>query len=128
MRFTYDLNGILEIEAVIVATKKVVSHVITKHAKGLSEANIRKAVRDMEQLKTHPRDEAANHYALTRAERVFKELPAELRHVLNTLIDGFEAGLESRDPEVIERHRSNLEEFLSVYDPWGENPTGNSDD
>lgn len=101
---------------------------IARHAKGLSEANIRKAVRDMESLKAHPRDEAANHYTLSRAERVFKELSADLRRVLGNLIDGFEAGLETRDLEVIERHRETLNEFLSEYDPYGDDPTGNADE
>jgi molecular chaperone HscC len=125
VRFTYDLNGVLEIEATVVATKRTFTHVIAKHAKGLSEDQIRRAVRDMEKLKTHPRDEAANRYLITRAERVYKELPADLRRLLGDLMDGFEAGLESRDPEVIARHRAFLEEFLSHHDPAGDEPTGN---
>ncbi|MGL4420420.1 MAG: Hsp70 family protein, partial [Gemmataceae bacterium] len=76
VRFTYDLNGVLEIEATIVATKRVVTHVITRHAKGLNEGQIKQAIRNMEKLKAHPREEAANRYLLTRADRVFKELSA----------------------------------------------------
>ena len=36
IRFTYDLNGVLEVEATIVETKKKVTHIITRHAKGMS--------------------------------------------------------------------------------------------
>jgi molecular chaperone HscC len=32
VRFTYDLNGVLEVEATIVETKKAFSHVVTRHA------------------------------------------------------------------------------------------------
>ena len=127
IRFSYDLNGVLEIEATVVATKKTVSHVIARHAKGLSEAAIRQAVRNMEKLKTHPRDEARNRYVLTRAERLFKELSADHRRILGSLIDGFEAALESREPEMMARHREALEEFLTALDGDNDDPTGNSD-
>ncbi len=128
IRFTYDLNGVIEVEATIVATKKTVSHIIARHAKGLSEAAIRKAVRDMEKLKTHPRDEEKNHYLLSRAERLFKELAADPRRHLGTLIDGFEAALESREPDAIGRHREALEYFVAEYDADNDDPTGNSNE
>jgi molecular chaperone HscC len=38
IRFTYDLNGVLEVEATIVATQRKVSHAITRHARGMSPA------------------------------------------------------------------------------------------
>lgn len=117
VRFTYDLNGVLEVEATVVSTKKTVSRVLTRHAKGLSEEQVRRAVREMEKLKAHPREDAPNRYLLARAERVFKELSADLRRTLGDLIDGFEAGLESRDPDAIARHRQGLEIFLSAFDP-----------
>jgi molecular chaperone HscC len=125
IRFTYDLNGVLEVEATVVATRQKFTRVIARHATGLTEEQIRQAVRDMEALKTHPREEAANRFLLARAERVFKELPGELRRILADLLDGFEAGLESRDPQTIARHREVLERFLSLHDPLGDDPTGN---
>jgi molecular chaperone HscC len=127
VRLTYDLNGVLEVEATVVATRQTFTRVIARHATGLSEEQIRRAVRDMEALKTHPREDAANRFLLARAERVFKELPAEPRRTLGDLLDGFEAGLESRDPEAIARHREVLEQFLSLHDPLGDDPTGNSE-
>lgn len=127
IRFTYDLNGVLEVEATVTATKKSASHVIARHAKGLSEAQIRQAVRDMEKLKAHPREEEANRYLLARAERVFKELSADRRRTLGELMDGFEAGLESQNPEAIARWREALEEFLNFHDPAGDDPTGNAE-
>src|SRR5262245_3934805 len=122
VRFTYDLNGVLEIEATIVATKKTVTHVIARHARGMSEAQIRAAVQAMAKLKAHPRDEEVNRFVLLRAERLFKELPAELRDALGMLLDGFEASLEKRDSAVIARHREELERFLSLYDRSGDDP------
>jgi molecular chaperone HscC len=117
VRFTYDLNGVLEVEATVVATRKTVTHVIARHAKGMTEEQIGRAVRDMAKLKTHPRDEEANRFLLLRAERVYKELPADLRQALGVLLDGFEAALESRDREAVAGNREALEHFLSLHDP-----------
>ena len=66
VRFTYDLNGVLEVEAAVVETKKSVSHVVTRHARGLSAKQIAEAVRQMEKLKTHPREESVNRLLLRR--------------------------------------------------------------
>ncbi|MBN9523616.1 Hsp70 family protein [bacterium] len=117
VRFTYDLNGVLEVEATVVATKQKVTHVITKHAQGLNEQQVRAAVRAMETLKSHPREDAENRFLLARAERVFKELPADLRRLLSELLDGFEAALESQEPAAIEANREGLRQFLSRHDP-----------
>jgi molecular chaperone HscC len=125
--FSYDRNGVLEVEATLVATRRKFTLVIAKHAKGLTEEQVRRAVRDMAKLKAHPREDAVNRFLLARAERVYKELPAELRRMLGGLLDGFEAALESRDPEAIGRHRQELEIFLSLHDPSGDDPTGNEE-
>jgi molecular chaperone HscC len=124
VRFTYDLNGVLEVEATVVATKRTVTHVIARHARGMTDAQVRAAVAAMAALKAHPRDDEVNRFLVLRAERVFKELPAELRDALGGLLDGFEAALEKQDPAAIARHREELERFLTVYDPRGDDPNG----
>jgi molecular chaperone HscC len=116
IRFTYDLNGVLEVEATIVGTRQKVSHVITRHARGLSRAQLERAVKEMAKLKTHPREESANRLLLRRAERLFQELPLVLRDDLTFLLEGFESALSLQDPAVIERHRTALELFLSQHD------------
>jgi molecular chaperone HscC len=112
IRFTYDLNGVLEVEATVVETRQMFTHVVTKYARGLSQAQIAKAIHEMSKLKTHPREEASNRFLLRRAERVFQELSMEERHQLSDLIDGFEAALEMRETEAIERNRQALQRFL----------------
>ncbi len=117
VRFTYDLNGVLEVEATVVATKQKVSHIITKHARGLQADQIARALDDMQKLKTHPREETANRFLLRRAERVFQELSLDERAVLGHLLDGFEGAIEFQDAEAIERHREALRSFLDRHDP-----------
>ena len=116
LRFTYDLNGVLEVEATIVATSRRVTHVVTRHARGLTPEQIQRAVRDMDKLKTHPREDAVNRLLLRRAERIFRELPLEGRDLLSQLLDGFESALALQDPGAIESNRAALEEFLNRHD------------
>jgi molecular chaperone HscC len=78
----------------------------------------------MAKLKTHPRDEEANRFVLLRAERLFKELPAELRKALSGLLDGFEAALGMQDAAAIAGQREELERFLSLYDRHADDPNG----
>jgi molecular chaperone HscC len=129
IRFTYDLNGVLEVEATIVETKKIVGHVVTRHARGLSAKQIAEAIKQMEKLKTHPREEAVNRLLLRRAERLYQELSLEGRVILGQLLDGFEQALAMQNEEAIERHRAALKEFLERSDAgWSDNAPENDHD
>jgi molecular chaperone HscC len=116
IRFTYDLNGVLEVEATVVETGRAMSHVVTRHVKGLTTEELKAAVREMAKLKTHPREELANRTLLRRAERLFQELSSHLRDELGQLLDGFESALAMQDADVIARHFEALEMFLSLHD------------
>jgi molecular chaperone HscC len=116
IRFTYDLNGVLEVEATVIDTGRKVNHLMTRYAKGLSQAEIARAVDEMQKLKTHPREETVNRFLLRRAERVFRELSLDGRDRLARLLDGFEAAMEMADEEAIGRHRAALERFLDEHD------------
>ena len=125
IRFTYDLNGVLEVEATVVQTRQRFSHVITRYARGLSHDQVDRAIKEMAKLKTHPREESVNRHLLRRAERVYKELSLFLREELGRLLDGFEAALSMQDPAAIEANRTALEMFLSRVDA---DPTGEEAD
>jgi molecular chaperone HscC len=114
IRFTYDLNGILEVEATVAATGKKATHVVTRFAGHLSDLELTQALARMQSLKIHPRDEAANQHALKWAERVFRELSLPERQQLEELLDGFESALEEQDRSLIASYRSALEDFLNA--------------
>ena len=117
VRFTYDSNGVLEVETTIAKTQKKKRMVITKHAGHLSKKELQNALSAMEKLKIHPREKNANRFMIKRAERLFQELPSMLRDQLDMYLDVFESALDSQDPNEIESVRSQLEMFLSVHDP-----------
>jgi len=127
VRFSYDLNGVLEVEATVVETQQKVTHVVTKHAKGLTQDQVRQAVQDMAKLKTHPREETTNRFLVKRAERLYQELPLEARVMLGDLLDGFETALGLQDKAAIERHRTALQAFLDRHDS-GQDPSASDED
>jgi molecular chaperone HscC len=116
IRFTYDLNGVLEVEATVVETRRKFTHVVTRYARGLSPRQVTQAMKDMEKLKAHPREESVNRLLLQRAERLYQELSPEGREVLGRLLDGFETALALQEPGAIERNRQALQEFLDRHD------------
>ena len=128
MRFTYDLNGVLEVEATVVATKRKVSQVITRHVHGLSKEQIGNAVQAMQSLKVQPREEATNRLLLRRAERIYQELSLDGRRVLERLLDGFEQILETGSKDEIANYRSELGEFLAQFDSEGEGQITDAND
>ncbi len=112
VRMTYDLNGILEVEATIVSTQRKAQLVITKHASGMGQKDIDRAVKRMAELKVHPRDVASHRELLLRAERLYTELTAHMREELSMMLDMFENALEHQEPKAIENAYRNLREFL----------------
>jgi molecular chaperone HscC len=116
IRFTYDLNGVLEVEATVVSTGAKYTHVVTRHAAALSPRQLAAAVEALQKLKTDPRDLEVNRLLLRRAERLYEELPMDARTILGSLLDGFEQALSMSDAATIERHREALANFLDEFD------------
>lgn len=116
VRFTYDLNGVLEVEATVLETGQTFQHIITRYTEGMLPEEIDQAVQDMQALKIHPREEEANRSLLYRGQALYRELNARERGNMEELLDGFEVALESRDPAQIARYRRTLEEFIHKLD------------
>ena len=116
VRFTYDLNGLLEVETTVNKTGEKKNLVISNNVTNLSKEEVAKALAAMESLKVHPRSKTKNHFILKRSERLFQELPVVLRNELSMHMDLFEAALETQDPNRINLVRQQLEAFLNTYD------------
>jgi len=126
LRFTYDLNGVLEVEATIVQTQRKTSLVITKHARNLDESAVQRAINEMQELKTHPRDEAVFRMLMKRAERLYRELPLVEREILAEIVDEFESALEMQEKDLIAQHQVLLESFLDRFEMGQEDDNDSS--
>lgn len=114
IRFTYDLNGLLEVEVTNLADGKK-KNTLLEHAPGrLGEHEIERARRGMEALKFHPRDALPNTAALTQAEALYAELIGMARGQLGQAIARFRWALETQDSGEISAARNDLKELVKA--------------
>lgn len=117
VRFSYDMNGILEVDVTNIETGKVSSLVIEQRPGVLTKAQLREALDRMRPLKMHPRDLLPNRARLERANRLFAELIGPTREQLSYMIDQFENALRSQDSQLIKQQTAVLDTFLRDFFP-----------
>ncbi|MBL8769874.1 MAG: molecular chaperone HscC [Phenylobacterium sp.] len=110
-RFSYDINGLLEVDVLVPETGErrelVIADADVVSSDDFAERRARLAA-----LKVHPRDEQANLAVLARAARCFESLLGDERAAVAGWMHQFEAVLAGQDPRAIEHHRNELTEAL----------------
>jgi molecular chaperone HscC len=112
VRFTYDVNGLLQVEATVLKTGQTYGVVIEGNPGVLSEAEIEQRLRELSELKIHPRDQLENRTLLARAERLFEQCRADERAWLGRQILHFEQLLATQDKRQIAPGQRALREVL----------------
>jgi molecular chaperone HscC len=112
VRFTYDINGLLEVEATVLSTGVRRSVVIEENPGVLSVEEVNKRFEDLAKLKMHPRDQTENRTILARAERLYQEHLGDTRLLIGRMVNEFEACLEGQNDREIAKLRKKLIEFL----------------
>lgn len=112
VRFTYDVNGVLQVEATPKASQKRYELVLQQNPGLLTDAEIAERLAALSDLKIHPRDKQENIAMISRAERMYEEF-INARPVLQQWILKFKETLESQDHHLI---RDNLTKFGEVLD------------
>ena len=113
VRLTYDVNGLLQVEATLVRSGDTHTLVIEGNPGMLSEAEIAQRFAALSELKIHPRDQMANRTLLARGERLYQQLRGMPREQLGKQITLFENALESQERHVIVPAAA---EFTTVLD------------
>lgn len=116
VRFTYDVNGLLEVEATLPAVGQGKRLVIEQNPGMLSPAEIEERLKALSALKLHPREQQANLALIARAERLYEELLGEHRRVIMDNLLAFRAELESQDEDRIRHARQAFSAWLGEMD------------
>jgi len=116
VRFTYDVNGLLQVEATVLKTEKVHSLLIEGNPGLLSEEEIADRFEALSALKIHPRDRLENRTLLARGERMYQQLRGDQREWLGSQIALFEKILESQDQRTIAPNTRSFEELLNGFE------------
>jgi molecular chaperone HscC len=114
VRFTYDLNGILEVEAYVPETGKKFNAVLTNNVSSMSEQEIKSALQRIQKLKFYPRDDIRQKNLLLFAERVIGEISPYQRNELESALDQFEHALDGGDRDNFEHTKQGLLIVLSA--------------
>lgn len=101
VRFTYDINGILEVEVTIVSTGEVRSMVIEKNEGSMSKEEITERLKALKDIKIHPRDKAENRLLIAKGERLYEEALGDKRKYIGNLMSEFEYVLSKQDDQKI---------------------------
>lgn len=115
VRFTYDINGLLQVEVTEHATQRRHELLLEQNPGLLSPEEIRTRLAALAELKIHPRDQQENIAVLARAERLYEEFLHD-RNQLQEWIMHFRAILDTQDVSMIARHRTQLAEALDALE------------
>jgi molecular chaperone HscC len=115
IRFTYDLNGLLEVEATVPSTG-LKKHVVIEENPGVLTADeISKKLADLSALKIHPFDQVENRTLLARAERMYEEYLGDRRELIGRNTQAFHNILQRQNPREIEQARKDFAAFLDSF-------------
>ncbi len=116
VRFTYDVNGLLEAEVSVLETGAMHSLVIEENPGVMTAEEIRARLDGLAQIKIHPRDQAENQAVLARAERIFQQSLGPAREAVGEAIAVFQGALERQEPEHIRSVRASVQRLLDNID------------
>jgi len=112
VRFSYDINGLLEVDVTFLESGQRHSHSIDRSPTGL-DAEARQASEErLARLKIHPRDTLPNRTLLARLERAWMQSLGDERELIGNWLDAFNAVLAGQQAGEISRERQALSQAL----------------
>jgi molecular chaperone HscC len=120
VRYTYDINGILEAEVTVVSTGVSKTLVLEKNPGILTEAEVAEKLEALKSLKIHPRDKEENRLLLAKAERLYEENVGDARRLLSQEIINFESLLDRQNEREIRDYAVQFSELLQEIEDYME--------
>ena len=116
VRFTYDINGLLEADVHIPLTGEHHRLVIEHNPGVLAPDEIAARLLALAALKVHPREQQVNTRVLARVDRLYEESLGEARAHVAELGRAFQQALESQDTARIDTLRAEIERQLDAFE------------
>ena len=112
VKFSYDINGMLNIEAAVISTGKKMNKVIQAQPGVMSAQEVAVAKEKMEQEwdKSELYDEVKN--VINRAEKVMEEVSDSERAKINDLLNKLKQSLSSNNTDQVRRYEDELTDLL----------------
>lgn len=116
VRFSYDANGLLAVDAKETSSGRAVSVVIEQTGAVMTQEQIAQALKRLEALKIHPREQQENVYLLERAKRLYEDRLSEERQWIAAALARFETALDTQDERTVRAARDELRGTLDQFD------------
>jgi molecular chaperone HscC len=110
-RFSYDINGLLEVDLHVPETKQSRQLVIVDR-EGVEPGEIEARRAELAKLKIHPRDTDAVRATMNRAGRCYENAIGHTREEIGRVISEFEGVVDKQDPRAIDTVRAQVNAFL----------------
>ena len=116
MRFTYDINGILEVEATVVSTGLKKSKLIING--DLSEEEKNEKIKMLEEIKIQSENKNKDKLLLERANRIYAEIVnTEIRNHISDYLENYKMVVATGDRIRIQKAKESFSQFLDKIDP-----------
>ncbi|WP_395602144.1 Hsp70 family protein [Pseudomonas sp. A1230] len=112
VRFSYDINGLLEVDVTLLETGARYSHSIDRSPTGLDEQARKNSHDRLAALKVHPRDALPNRTLLARLERAWMQSLGTERERIAEWLHSFTTVLGGQQSSEIASHRAQLNSAL----------------
>ncbi len=115
IRFTYDVNGLFEAEAVNDAGES--TRLLLRNG-DMTEEEVRARLGELEKLKLHPREQAVNREITARGERLYAVTVGQARYQVGQMLDWFQAQMATQDPLKIASARRTAARFFDEVESY----------
>lgn len=119
LRFTYDNSGVLEVISTVLSTGQESKLIIESNPGSLSQQEIAARFKELESIKIHPREEAANQALLSQLTAAYQNALGDKRQRIGILLSEFERALAGFDKRHIDTTRREIQEFLVALEGPG---------
>ncbi len=115
VRFSYDINGLLEIDVKVLSTGESIQKVIDQTPRGLSDDEKKASHERLSRLKVHPRDELPNLTLLEKLNRCYEETLGDERDWIGQLLLDFYSVLDRQNKDDINLLRWKIENEIKIF-------------
>ncbi|MCO7252906.1 molecular chaperone HscC [Dickeya oryzae] len=112
VRFSYDINGLLEVDINLPDSGDTFTKIIEHSPVGLSAAQREQSQQRLKALKIHPRDNLVNRNLLARLEKAWAQARADERAQIGIWLQEFEQVLAAQNIPHIQETRLRLERLM----------------
>lgn len=116
IRYSYDVNGLLEVEATVLSTHKQKKILIKNQDFQLSEAEIEASLDKLKKIKIHPRDLQEHRLLVAKLEHLFEFCKGEERDGIASVLSAFIHALETQVDSKILETKQAVEDFLAEFE------------